>query len=106
MALLFFSDLTSLITFYVNSLRKGSPLKCQDAYGQASVQRNERVLQKVLTKFKKDMEKFKNIRNKEELLNKFLPDFDGGYSAYREGLFVNLQNEYEEKLMVKILVYV
>ncbi|XP_060562463.1 guanylate-binding protein 1-like, partial [Ruditapes philippinarum] len=99
------SDLTSLITFYVNSLRKGSPLKCQDAYGQASVQRNERVLQKVLTKFKKDMEKFKNIRNKEELQNKFLPTFDRVNSAYREGSFVYLQNEYEEKLMAEMTAH-
>jgi hypothetical protein len=60
----------------------------------------------VLTKFKKDMEKFKNIRNKEELQNKFLPTFDRVNSAYREDSFVYLQNEYEEKLMVKRLIFV
>ncbi|XP_053385692.1 uncharacterized protein LOC128550511 [Mercenaria mercenaria] len=88
-------DIADLITSYVKSLNQDSPIQCEDAYAQASAQRNERVLHKVIKEFKTDMEKSRNLKSKTHLQDMFLRQFEQTLTKYRADSLPYRQEEYE-----------
>ncbi|XP_045178397.1 guanylate-binding protein 1-like [Mercenaria mercenaria] len=100
------ADFAALVTTYVNALRNGSPIHFEDAFTKTAMQRNKRILSKVLSQFKSDMNNETLPKSKQALQDKFLIAYEQTLKKYRKDSLLFRQDDFEDQATAEMKKHV